>query len=137
MTTPNPTQIIIRDNVRHPQTCGHLDTQKIFNLTGVQLPFSEVFIYSGAIKHIKKNHPGVFEQYGHLIPTIVTSPDFVGKNPKEPNSVELYKIVNDHLLLAIKCDPSGYLYVSSLYTLNNGPYKIQKRLASGRIVPYV
>jgi len=133
----NPIQKLVRDDVRHPQSVGHLDIQKIFNLTGVQLPSSEVLIYPGAIKHIKKRHPGVFEQYGELIPSIVTSPDYVGENPSEPGSVELYKVVNDHLLLAVKCDPTGYLFVSSLYTLNNGAYKIQKRLASGRIIPYV
>lgn len=132
-----PIQKLIRDDVQHPQLVGQLDIDKIHNLTGVLLSKNGVYIYPGAIKHIKRRHPGVFEKYGDLIPDIITTPDYVGKNPSEPNSVELYKIVEDHLLLAIKCDPKGYTYVSSLYSLNNGPYKIQKRLKSGRIIPYL
>lgn len=37
---------------------------------------------------------------------------------------------------AIKLDPSGYLFVSSFYDMHNGPFKIQKRLASGRLIPF-
>ena len=68
---------------------------------------------------------------------ILREPDNIGKNSTEPNSIELYKQLGDHLLLAIKLDPTGYLFVSSLYDLKNAPAKIQKRLASKRIVPYV
>lgn len=127
---------VVIENSKDPQLIGELDTQKIHQLIQVQLPVQKVYIYPGAIKHIKKNHPGIWEQYGHLLPDIIADPDYIGKNPKEPNSIEMYKQINDHLLLAIKLDPSGYLFVSSLYDLNNGHIKIQKRLASGRIVTY-
>lgn len=93
--------------------------------------------FPGAIKHIKKRHPGIFEQYYELIPDIIESPDYVGQNPREPStSVELIKLVSEHLLLAVKLDPSGYLYVSTLYDLNNGMIKVQKRLKSGRLIPF-
>lgn len=96
----------------------------------------EVKMFPGAIKHIKKRHPGILESFGHLIPEIIEFPDYVGQSPRHPNSVELIKVVSEHLLLAIKLDPSGYLFVSSFYELNNGPYKIKKRLRSGRLVRF-
>lgn len=61
--------------------------------------------------------------------------DYVGQNPKEPNSIELYKQIG-YVLIADKLDPSGYLYLSSMYELNNGEHKIKARLKSGRIVPF-
>ncbi|HIW31194.1 MAG TPA: hypothetical protein IAA29_00255 [Candidatus Paenibacillus intestinavium] len=124
---PNSSQI---------QTVGKLDTAAIKRLIGIDLPVSEVYMYPGVIKHIKKKHKEIFEAYHHLIPEIISNPDYIGKNPTEPNSVELIKQVTATLLLAIKLDPSGYLYLSSLYDLNNAPVKIAKRLNSGRLVKY-
>lgn len=124
------------ENSTVPLLVGELDVQKINALIGIAFAVSEVYIYPGAIKHIKRGHPGIWEQYGQLLPSIIKKPDFIGKNPKVANSIELYKQLGDHMLLAIKLDPSGYLFVSSLYELNNAMVKINKRLASGRIVAF-
>jgi hypothetical protein len=102
----------------------------------IQCPSPEVKMYPGAIKHIKKKHATVFGLYYEKIPDIICNPDYVGQNPKEPQSIEMYKYVGDNLLVAIKLDPSGYFYLSTFYDLNNGNTKIHKRLKSGRIVPF-
>lgn len=115
---------------------GEIDLVKINNLVGIQFPVSEVYIYPGAIKHIKRQHPGIWEKYGAQLPTIIQQPDYIGKNPSVSTSIELYKQIGEHMLLAVKLDPTGYLYISSLYELNNAMVKIKKRLASGRIVAY-
>lgn len=125
------------ENSTKALSIGHIDVVKVKKLTGIDLGVSEVFIYPGAIKHIKREHPGIWDNYKHTLPTILTSPDYIGKNPKVPDSIELYKQVGDTLLLAIKLDPTGYLFVSSFYDLNNANVKIAKRLKSGRIVPFV
>jgi hypothetical protein len=125
------------ENSIDPLLIGEVNIAKIQSLVGIVFPVSEVYIYPGAIKHIKREHAGIWELYGHLLPSIVQEPDYIGKNPKVPNSIELYKQLGDHMLLAIKLDPTGYLFVSSLYELNNAIVKIKKRLASGRIVAYV
>ncbi|MDQ0418916.1 hypothetical protein J2Z48_003121 [Croceifilum oryzae] len=96
----------------------------------------EVKMYPGSIKHLKKRHPGIFEQYFSMIPNIIGNPDYVGRNPTEPHSIELYKMISDCMLIAIKLDPSGYLYLASMYDLNNPHTKISKRLKSGRIVSF-
>lgn len=99
-------------------------------------PSREVLMFPGAIKHIRKKHAATFALYYDKIPEIIGKPDYVGRNPKEPDSVEMYKYLGDHLLVAIKLDPTGYFYLGSFYDLNNGPNKIAKRLRSGRIVPF-
>jgi len=115
---------------------GQIDREKITKLTGIIFYEDDVFIYPGAIKHINRNHPLVWSQYKNALPSILQNPDYIGKNPKVPNSVELYKFINNYLLLAIKLDPSGYLFVSSFYVLDNAEHKIKKRLASGRVQVY-
>jgi hypothetical protein len=122
-------------NSNEPQLIGILDIEKIQMLTGILLPVREVYIYPGAIRHIKKRHPGVWEKYGHTLSSVIQNPDYVGS--KEDNSVELYKQIGEHILLAIKLDPSGYLFISTLFEIQNATIKIKKRLSSGRIVPYV
>lgn len=116
--------------------CVGLLNQVIIDAYNLTCDTNEVWLYSGAIKHIKKHHPGIYEKYEIHISSIIESPDYVGRNPKEPNSVELYKKVDNNLLLAIKLDPSGYFFLSSLYDLNNAETKIAKRLRSGRIVAF-
>ena len=118
------------------QIVGELNIEAVKKLIGIEFPDGKVYMYPGAIKHIKKRHNGLIEQYGHLIPVIIANPDYVGQNPKEPNSVELVKVITEHFLVAIKLDPSGYLFLSSFYDLDNGPYKVQARLRSGRLKPY-
>ncbi|KAA8787854.1 hypothetical protein EC604_28945 [Paenibacillus amylolyticus] len=124
-------------NSHEVQVVGKLDVAKIKQLTGVDLPSDLVQMYPGAIKHVQRNHPGIIEQYGHLIPSMISNPDYVGQNPKEKNSVELVKVIGPHLLLAIKLDPSGYIFLSTFFELDNGAYKVQKRLKSKRLVPYI
>jgi hypothetical protein len=116
--------------------CVGILPKKIIKKYGLSCPSDEVYMYPGAIKHIKKNHAATFALYYDKIPDIISNPDYVGQNPKEPKSVELYKLITDYLLVAIKLDPSGYFYLSTFYDLNNGQTKISKRLRSGRIVPF-
>ncbi|MCL1949960.1 MAG: PBECR2 nuclease fold domain-containing protein [Turicibacter sp.] len=110
--------------------------QAIITHYGLQCTSQSVWIHSGVIKHINKRHPGVYQQYGKYISDVISNPDFVGQNPTEPNSVELIKVIEESVLIAIKLDPSGYLYLSTFYPLNNGSHKIKKRLKSGRLQIY-
>ncbi|MEK4277570.1 PBECR3 domain-containing polyvalent protein [Paenibacillus sp. FSL R7-0026] len=123
-------------NSQDIQVVGKLDVVKIKSLTGVDFPTDLVQMYPGAIRHVQRNHPGIIEQYGHLIPSMIANPDYVGQNPKEGNSVELVKVIGPHLLLAIKLDPSGYIFLSTFFELDNGVHKVQKRLKSGRLAPF-
>ena len=73
-----------------------------------------------------------FVDYIEKIPDIIKNPDYVGRNPKEPNSLELVKRYEDNIQIAIKLDISkDYLYVATLFDIRES--KIERRLASGRL----
>ncbi|GAA0472754.1 plasmid-related protein [Alkalibacillus silvisoli] len=126
----------INPNSRETQVVGKIP-QKILDYLSIKCPDKEIKMYPGVIKHLSRSgHYNIFMEHYQSIPDMISQPDYVGQNPKEPNSVELYKRLSDTLLVAIKLDPSGYLYLSSFYDLHNADHKIQKRLRSGRIIAF-
>lgn len=97
----------------------------------------EVFMPPGVLKHLKKRgHWEDFLTYHQDIPSLIANPDYAGQNPKEPNSVELYKVLNEHILIAIKMNPQNNLFLGSFYQLDNGEKKIERRLRTQRIYPF-
>ncbi|AQX56681.1 hypothetical protein BC359_20940 (plasmid) [Priestia flexa] len=103
---------------------------------GLQCSNYEVHMPPGVLKHLKnRGHWDDFMAYHQDLPDMIANPDYAGQNPKEPNSVELYKVLGEHILVAIKLNSSG-LFLGSFYTLNNGENKIQGRLRTGRIHPF-
>ena len=100
----------------------------------INLPIDDIYQSDGLITHIQKQHKG-FECYMPDIPDIIENPDYIGVNPKEPDSIELIKVLKDNILVAVKLDKkNNYLYVASLYDISNS--KLQNRLNSGRIKAY-
>lgn len=100
----------------------------------INLPIDDIYQSDGLIIHIKKRHPGL-EKYMSDIPDIIKNPDYIGVNPKETDSIELIKVLDDNLLVAVKLDKDdNHLFVASLYNVSNT--KLQNRLNSGRIKKY-
>lgn len=92
----------------------------------------------GVLKHLqKRGHWDDFLRYYQDIPDMIANPDYAGQNPKEPGTVELYKVMSDHCLLAIKLNPDTGLFLGSFYKMDNGAEKIKKRLRTGRIHPFI
>ncbi len=97
----------------------------------INLPCTDIFQSAGLITHIYKRHPHCVA-YAAKISEIIRNPDYIGINPNEPNSIELVKIFDKNILLAIKLDiDENYLYVASLFDINQK--KIERRLNTGRI----
>lgn len=120
----------LKENTSEKQVVGTL-RQDIIDTLNLNLPSADIYMYPGAVRHIKKRHMDIFQNYFQFIPDIISDPDYAGINPTEPNSVELVKILGDNMLVAIKLDPSGYLYFSSIYQLK--PRKLANRISSGRL----
>lgn len=100
----------------------------------INLPIYDIYQSDGLITHIKKQHPGL-EKYMEEIPNIIENPDYIGTNQKEPNSIELVKVLSDNILVAIKLDKkNNYLYVATLFDISDS--KLQNRLKSGRLKKY-
>jgi hypothetical protein len=111
--------------------------EEIVKYYGISCFNYEVFMPPGVLKHLKKRgHWADFLKYYQEIPNMIANPDYAGQNPKEPGTIELYKVMRDHVLLAIKMNPETGLFLGSFYTLDNGAKKIEGRLRTERIYPY-
>lgn len=100
------------------------------NTLQTNFPINKIKQSSGLIKHIKSKHPNCL-QYIPNIPTIISSPDYIGMNPNHPDSFELIKNLGNNVLLAIKLDSSNnYYFVASLYEITN--QKLKHNLSNGR-----
>lgn len=66
------------------------------------------------------------------IPAVIEAPDFIGTNPKEPDSVELVKRMDGNVMVCVKLDKKeDYLYVATVFEITDA--KLRKRVASGRL----
>ena len=100
-------------------------------ITGQSLPCGPIYQSPGLLKHVKSHHPGS-EGNIALIPQVIANPDFIGKHPKESDSIELIKTFANNVMVCIKLDQrEDYFYVASVYEVSNK--KISNRLHSGRI----
>ena len=66
---------------------------EMFNeVTGQDLPCGPIYQSHGLQAHVQKRHPS---DISHLscVPLIISAPDYIGKHPKEPNSIELVKVL--------------------------------------------
>lgn len=100
-------------------------------LLGVNLPKLNIVQSNGLEKHISKRHPSCLK-YLSKISEILSSPDYIGINPRESGSFELIKQYNDNILIGIKLDiKNNYYYVATLHDINQS--KINNRLFSGRL----
>ena len=99
--------------------------------TGQSLPVGTIYQSSGLAAHIQKRHPS---EIGNLayVPQIIACPDYIGKNPKEHNSIELVKLLQGNVMVCVKLDQTeGYYYVASVFEISDA--KLKNRLSSGRL----
>ncbi len=108
--------------------------EKFNQLTGQSLECRDVFQSEGLCVHIEKRHPDCVAEIPN-IPLILASPDYIGRNPKEKNSVELVKRMGDNLMVCVKLDlKSNYFFVATLFKISDS--KLKNRIASGRLKKY-
>ncbi len=108
--------------------------EKFNSLTGQHIPCGDIYQSNGLSKHILKRHPARIGDID-LIPTIIAEPDYIGKNPKEPQSIELVKCLEDDLMVCVKLDVKhNYLYVASFFEISEA--KLANRITSGRLVKF-
>ena len=103
---------------------GQYDT-----LLGRVLPKLNIIQSEGLEKHVSKRHPSCLK-YLSKVSEIISSPDYVGINPKESDSFELIKKYDDNILVGIKLDiKNDYYYIATLHDIKQS--KIDNRVFSG------
>lgn len=98
----------------------------IINILGLDIKAgTPIYISDSNISHMKSSHPDDFVKYGNDIESIISNPDYVGKNIKD-NSIEFtkdYIVNNDYVKVAVRVSSSGIFYARSLYVLNSNRVK--------------
>ena len=108
--------------------------ERFNTLTRQSIPCGPIYQSSGLLGHITKRHPGK-ESYLRHVREIISFPDYIGKHPHEPNSLELVKILDQNVMVCIKLDTQkNYLFVASVYEISKS--KLENRLYSGRLKKY-
>lgn len=120
-------EIIIDPNATTSQLVGVVP-ESIIKYFSIKCHSYEVHMPPGVLKHLRKRGHWVdFLTHYKDIPTMISCPDYAGQNPKEPNSIELYKVMGDYILIAIKLNPSSGLFMGSFYKLDDGFNKVQRQ----------
>lgn len=92
-----------------------------------------IFISDTNINHMKTSHPKDFEKYGANIESIITDPDYVGKNTKD-DSIEFTKefLVNGEFVkVAVRITARNVYYARSMYVLN--PNRVKNFIQKGTL----
>lgn len=117
----------------HMKSIGQY-TARFNQLTNQTLPIGDIYQSAGLATHVKKRHPSDVGNLAH-VSSVISNPDYVGRNPNEPNSIELVKVLADNVMVCVKLDAgNNYLYVASVYSITNA--KLQKHIQSGRLKAY-
>ena len=107
---------------------------KFNKMTDQHLPCGTIYQSHGLKKHIQKRHPAEIYLLDY-VEKIIKNPDYIGRHPKEPDSVELVKVIEKNIMVCIKLDCANeYFYVSSVFSISNA--KLNNRIHAGRLKKY-
>ncbi len=108
-------------------------SKKIIDLLNLGIPENtEIYVGSQNREHMEKKHPHDYFHYYHLLPNIISNPDYVGIERKN-NSIEYIKEVsitpNVIIKIAIRVSSNGKYFVRTMYNISD--HKIQSALNKG------
>ncbi|WP_195854837.1 PBECR2 nuclease fold domain-containing protein [Aerococcus mictus] len=107
-------------------------SKALLSQLGINVATRNVYMSKGLITHLKKrNHHNVLK-YVDYVSSFIEDPDYIGNNPKVPNSFECIKILDENILVAVKLDKKGdYFYIASMYEITDA--KLHRNIKSGRL----
>lgn len=79
-----------------------------------------IYLGPSNITHMMRSHPDDYSRYGEYIPDILSSPDYVGINPKD-GSIEYVKefaVDSKYVKVAVRISAGVKYYARSIYSLN-------------------
>ena len=112
-------------------------SEEVKKLLELDLPSgTPIYIGSTNIEHMQREHPTEYERYFTLIPRVISTPDFVGLNPKD-SSIEYIKTFStstgQYLKLAVRISNDGLLFARSLYEILERT--VRQRAEKGMLIP--
>ena len=108
-------------------------SKKIIDLLNLNIPENtEIYIGNQNREHMEKKHSHDYYYYHHLLPNIISNPDYVGIEPKN-NSIEYIKEVSIDpsviIKIAIRVSSNGKYFDRTMYNISD--HKIQSALNKG------
>ena len=108
-------------------------SKKIIDLLNLNIPENtEIYIGNQNREHMEKKHSHDYYYYHHLLPNIISNPDYVGIEPKN-NSIEYIKEVSIDpsviIKIAIRVSSNGKYFIRTMYNISD--HKIQSALNKG------
>lgn len=106
-------------------------SKEIVDLLNLDIEYdTPILIGKSNIDHIKNRHPYEYDKYFDSIEDILSSPDYVGRNPKD-NSVAYvkeYQLDSEFIRVAVRVTPDKKCYAKTLHLLStcNAERYIQK-----------
>lgn len=101
-------------------TIGYF-SQEVIDLLQLDLKAgTPILIGVENIKHIQNRHPYEYDKYFQDIETIISSPNYVGVNPKDTSIsfVKEYQIDSEFIRVAVKVTSNKRCYAKTLHLLS-------------------
>ncbi len=113
---------------------GELNSNIITKLQLNITPRTPIYIGDSNEEHIKKRHPYEYDKYYDRIPDILSTPDYVGLNPKD-NSIQCvkeFKIDSEYIRVAIRISQKNKCFVKTLHLLST--YNAERYIKKGTLI---
>jgi hypothetical protein len=96
-------------------------TAEVIEALGLSIsPNTPIYIGKTNIDHMLTSHPDDYVKYGSFIGDIVSTPDYVGLNPKDCSIeyVKEFQIDEEFVKVAVRVSTNEFYFARSLYILN-------------------
>ncbi|MGL4738220.1 MAG: PBECR2 nuclease fold domain-containing protein [Cellulosilyticaceae bacterium] len=123
--------VLLKEDNYITQEVGELRLEIVEKL-GLEVKERRIVLYPGGIKHMKNRHYRAYKSYFKKIPDIIQNPDYAGISLSEERCIELVKKYDAYVLVAIKWDDQGRLFVSSMYMMDDN--RIENRVLYGKLL---
>ena len=79
-----------------------------------------IYIGSSNMEHIKNRHPYEYEKYLPYVSDIISTPNYVGKNPSDGSVafVKFYQIGEEYVRVAVRVNTNGTAFAKTLHLLS-------------------
>lgn len=96
-------------------------SQEVIDTLGLELSAgTPIYIGASNIEHIKNRHPYEYEKYFPYISEIISTPNYVGKNPSDDSItfVKFYQTGGEYIRVAVRVTTNGIAFAKTLHLLS-------------------
>lgn len=112
---------------------GYIDAQIIAKLELIVAPGTPILLGESNITHMRQSHPDAFDKYFDKLTDILSSPDYINKNPQD-GSIKYIKRLEDHVVVGVRISAQGKVFARTIFIFTES--KMQQYLQGGYVVEY-